>query len=97
MMLRIYIKYVSKEDITLKDKSVLSKKTLAQIEKTITSLLNKHSDIKAASPGNKKEKEVLLKEAVLQFTGKKIIAVSGNSKIDQNILLVRHYTCIFSF
>lgn len=30
---------------------------------------------------------VLLKEAVKQFTGKKIIAVSGNSKIDQSLLL----------
>ncbi|MGE5457847.1 MAG: DNA-formamidopyrimidine glycosylase family protein [Methanococcaceae archaeon] len=30
---------------------------------------------------------VLLKEAVAQFTGEKIISVSGNSKINQNILL----------
>ncbi len=30
---------------------------------------------------------VLVKEAVAKFTGKKIIAVSGNSKIDQGILL----------
>lgn len=30
---------------------------------------------------------ILVKEAVTQFTGKKIIAVSGNSKIDQSILL----------
>lgn len=30
---------------------------------------------------------ILVKEAVAQFTGKKIIAVSGNSKIDQSILL----------
>src|ERR1017187_134921 len=30
---------------------------------------------------------VILKEEVLQFTGKKIIAVSGNSKIDQTRLL----------
>lgn len=30
---------------------------------------------------------VLLKEEVLQFTGKKIIAVSGNSKIDQSRLV----------
>jgi len=29
---------------------------------------------------------ILVKEAVKQFTGKKIIAVSGNSKIDQLIL-----------
>jgi endonuclease-8 len=30
---------------------------------------------------------ILLKEAVAKFTGEKIIAVSGNSKIDQNLLL----------
>lgn len=30
---------------------------------------------------------LLVKEAVAKFTGKKIIAVSGNSKIDQSILL----------
>src|SRR6478735_11898355 len=30
---------------------------------------------------------VLLKEAVKRFTGKKIIAVSGDSKIDQSLLL----------
>lgn len=30
---------------------------------------------------------ILVKEAVAKFTGKKIIAVSGNSKIDQRILL----------
>lgn len=30
---------------------------------------------------------ILLKEAVVQFTGKKIIAVSGNTKIDQSLLL----------
>lgn len=30
---------------------------------------------------------ILVKEAVVQFAGKKIIAVSGNSKIDQNLLL----------
>ena len=30
---------------------------------------------------------ILVKEAVTQFKGKKIIAVSGNSKIDQELLL----------
>lgn len=30
---------------------------------------------------------ILVKEAVAKFNGKKILAVSGNSKIDQNILL----------
>ena len=30
---------------------------------------------------------ILIKEAVAKFAGKKIIAVSGNSKIDQTLLL----------
>ena len=30
---------------------------------------------------------ILIKEAVAKFAGKKIIAVSGNSKIDQALLL----------
>ncbi len=32
---------------------------------------------------------ILVKEAVTQFTGKKIIAVSGNCKIDQTLLLYK--------
>jgi endonuclease-8 len=32
---------------------------------------------------------ILVKEAMTQFTGKKIIAVSGNSKIDQTLLLYK--------
>ena len=36
LMFKVKDKYVSKEDITLKDKSVISKKTLAQVEKTST-------------------------------------------------------------
>jgi bifunctional non-homologous end joining protein LigD len=36
LLFKVKDKYVSKEDITLKDKSVISKRTLAQIEKTKT-------------------------------------------------------------
>jgi len=36
LLFKVKDKYVSKEDITLKDKSVISKKTLAQVEKTST-------------------------------------------------------------
>ena len=35
---------------------------------------------------------ILVKEAVAKFAGKKIIAVSGNSKIDQSILLNKKIT-----
>ena len=38
LLFKVKDKYVSKEDITLKDKSVISKKTLAQLEKTTTRL-----------------------------------------------------------
>jgi len=36
LLFKVKDKYVSKEDITLKDKSVISKKTLAQLEKSTT-------------------------------------------------------------
>ena len=36
LLFKVKDKYVSKDDITLKDKSVISKKTLAQVEKTTT-------------------------------------------------------------
>ncbi len=38
LLFKVKDKYVSKEDITLKDRSVLSKKTLAQVEKTSTNI-----------------------------------------------------------
>lgn len=40
---------------------------------------------------------VLAKEAVAQFAGKKVIAVSGNSKIDQDILLNKKVTAFKSW
>ena len=36
LLFKVKDKYASTEDITLKDKSVVSKKTLAQVEKTTT-------------------------------------------------------------
>lgn len=38
LLFKVKDKYVSKEDITLKDKSVISNKTLAQVEKTTTNI-----------------------------------------------------------
>ena len=38
LLFKVKDKYVSKEDITLKDKSVISKKTLGQVEKTTSNL-----------------------------------------------------------
>lgn len=50
LLFKVKDKYVSKEDITLKDKSVISKKTLAQVEKTTTNFY-----------GAKRVKEALVK------------------------------------
>lgn len=47
LLFKVKDEYVSKEDITLKDKSVISQKTLDQIEKT--KALNNESDVKAAN------------------------------------------------
>jgi len=49
--------YVSKEDITLKDKSVISKKTLAQIEKTSTNFYGAKR-VKETTSKRAKEKEL---------------------------------------
>ncbi len=56
LLFKVKDKYVSTEDITLKDKSVISKKTLEQIEKTSTNIYdgNRTNETSAKS---KKEKE----------------------------------------
>ncbi len=54
LLFKVKDKYVSKEDITLKNKSVISKKTLAQIEKTTTNFYNAKR-VKGSSSKSKKE------------------------------------------
>jgi bifunctional non-homologous end joining protein LigD len=54
LLFKVKDKYVSKEDITLKDKSVVSKKTLAQIEKT-SAKYNGANSLKESSVKRKKE------------------------------------------
>jgi bifunctional non-homologous end joining protein LigD len=54
LLFKVKDKYVSKEDITLKDKSVLSKKTLAQVEKTTTNFYGS-SRVKEAKVKSRKE------------------------------------------
>ena len=54
LLFKVKDEYVSKEDITLKDKSVISKKTLAQIEKTSTNFYGAKR-VKEASLKSKKE------------------------------------------
>ena len=74
LLMKMKDKFASTDDITKKDKSVISKKTLEQVEKTTTNfygsqrvkeagtkskkeiVLNKRSDVKAASDINKIEK-----------------------------------------
>lgn len=54
LLFKIKDKYVSKEDITLKDKSVISKKTLAQVEKTTTNFYGADR-VKESESKSKKE------------------------------------------
>ncbi len=58
LLFKIKDEYVSKKDITLQDKSVISNKTLSQIEKTKKEISqNKNGDVKATSVKDKKAKE----------------------------------------
>ncbi|HKR05193.1 MAG TPA: DNA ligase D [Bacteroidia bacterium] len=54
LLFKIKDKYVSKKDITLKDKSVISKKTLAQVEKTTKNFYGAKR-VKESSSKRKKE------------------------------------------
>jgi bifunctional non-homologous end joining protein LigD len=54
LLFKVKDKYVSKEDITLKDKSVISKKTLEQVEKTTTNFYGAER-VKESSVKSKKE------------------------------------------
>ncbi|MEO8150395.1 MAG: DNA ligase D [Bacteroidia bacterium] len=63
LLFKVKDKYVSKEDITLKDKSVISKKTLAQVEKTSTNFYGAKR-VKEATSKSKKETELNKREDV---------------------------------
>ncbi|MFV5695415.1 DNA ligase D [Flavobacterium sp. LB3P122] len=54
LLFKVKDKYVSKEDIILKDKSVISKKTLEQVEKTTTNFY-RSKRVKESSVKSKKE------------------------------------------
>ncbi len=54
LLFKVKDKYVSKEDITLRDKSVISKKTLAQVEKTTKNFYGAKR-VKESSSKSKKE------------------------------------------
>ncbi|MBE0663124.1 MAG: DNA ligase D [Bacteroidales bacterium] len=59
LLFKVKDKFVSREDITLKDKSVISKKTLAEIEKTST---NFYRDNRVKDSSSKSKKETPLKK-----------------------------------
>jgi bifunctional non-homologous end joining protein LigD len=54
LLFKVKDKYVSKDDITLKDKSVISKKTLTQIEKTTTNFYGSNRVKKSVTKSKKK-------------------------------------------
>ncbi len=57
LLFKVKDKFISQEDITLKDKSVISKKTLAQVEKTSTNFYGAKR-VKEPTSTSKKEKEL---------------------------------------
>lgn len=57
LLFKVKDKYVSTTDITLKDKSVISKKTLAQVEKTTT---NFYGSERVKETASKSKKEIAL-------------------------------------
>jgi DNA ligase D-like protein (predicted polymerase)/DNA ligase D-like protein (predicted 3'-phosphoesterase) len=78
LLFKVKDKYVSKEDITLKNKSVISKKTLAQIEKTTTNFYNAKR-VKGSSSKSKKEASLNKRSDVKAASAK-------NKKEKENII-----------
>ena len=74
LLFNVKDKFISKDDITLKDKSVISNKTLAQVEKTTTNLYGSKC-VKETSSKSKKEKALNKSEDVK--------AVSAKNKADK--------------
>src|ERR1017187_5305729 len=77
LLFKLKDKYVSKEDITLKDKSVISKKTLTQVEKTTTNFYGAKR-VKKSSVKSKKETSLNKRNDVKEGSAK-------NKKEKENI------------
>jgi len=81
LLFKVKDKYVSKDDITAKDKSVISKKTLAQVEKTTT---NFYGAKRVKESSGKSKKEIVLNKSIDIKAGfainKDIKAVTEKSK-----------------
>src|SRR5205085_12306182 len=73
LLFKVKDKYVSKNDITLKDKSVVSSKTLAQVEKTSTNFYGQENknDTITKSKKEKEGKKSTLKSDIKNKTAQK--------------------------
>jgi bifunctional non-homologous end joining protein LigD len=69
LLFKVKDEYVSKEDITLQDKSVISKKTLEQVEKTTTNFLGAER-VKESSVKSKKETENIIDTSKILAKGR---------------------------
>lgn len=96
LLFKVKDKYISKEDITLKDKSVISKKTLAQVEATTTQFYRekpiKESSVKSkkdASPKRKgvKTASISNKETKEEITSKdKMVSVGKTTRFPAELI-----------
>jgi bifunctional non-homologous end joining protein LigD len=83
LMFKVKDKYVSKEDITLKDKSVISKKTLGQVEKTKgkrTKFPSKLSPMLATLVDKPFDKEGWQYE--IKWDGYRVVAFCNKNKVE---------------
>ena len=82
LLFKVKDKYVSKEDITLKDKSVISKKTLEQIEKTSTNFYGAKR-VKESSLKSKKETSLSKRSDVKAASTKNKNETDTNIAVDE--------------
>lgn len=86
LLFKIKDKYVSKKDITLKDKSVISKKTLAQLEKTTTGFYGAKR-VKESKAKSKKELALNKRDDVKTATAKNKKETESEKKISTNKII----------
>ena len=75
LLFKVKDEFASKEDITLKDKSVISKKTLSQVEKTTTNFYGTQR-VKEATTKSKKEIKLNKRPDVKKASAKNIVAIN---------------------
>ena len=84
LLFKVKDKYVSTEDITLKDKSVISTKTLAQVEKTTTNFYGANR-VKESSVKSKKETSLNTRGDIKAASAKNKKEKQEKTLIDKNI------------